>query len=456
MRSFAFLSLAVLSLSAWSPAQEGSIAFKVGTIHTHDFANGPVLKNATLVVHDGRVQTVAVDAEVPFDVLLEEHPEAVIFPGFLEAHTSSGVDRPNENVPVAPFLNIKDSLDPSSFYFEDELRKGVVGMGVIPGNSTIFGGQGRVVSPFGRTVEQMTLAPDMGMKIVFGGRFRWSRSAQIAQIREEIAKLNARLRLLGQRLADQAAADADKERAGEEVEPRKEFDGDDVDISPGFVKFGEDFPGKDMIAAEDLDDTQRYLVHILNGDMRLWLYAPVAADVAAAHQWSKEHDLLEKVVFVVTPAAWKAKDILKTAHRPVFLTPNFAQNLFHIERDPVTYKEVRTFVPKVFTEAGIEFAIGSLAGRMGPDRLAYQVSLCMREGMSRTQAMKTVTTVPARMWGLEDRVGTLKTGADGTFVVLDGDPLKIGTKVLQVWVRGAKVYDRTTDLRLQRLLEGGN
>ena len=37
-------------------------------------------------------------------------PEWVAFPGFVEPHTSSGLDRPNENVDVVPFLKVADSM----------------------------------------------------------------------------------------------------------------------------------------------------------------------------------------------------------------------------------------------------------------------------------------------------------------------------------------------------------
>ena len=54
-----------------------------------------------------------------------------------------------------------------------------------------------------------------------------------------------------------------------------------------------------------------------------------------------------------------------------------------------------------------------------------------------------------------DQIGSrLAEGADGSFVVLSGDPLDFNSQVLEVWVRGDQVYDRNQDERLQRLLEG--
>lgn len=127
---------------------------------------------------------------------------------------------------------------------------------------------------------------------------------------------------------------------------------------------------------------------------------------------------------------------------------------WHVERDPVTWKEVRTFAPAKFHEAGIAFALSSDPGRVGPDRLGYQAALCIREGLPRAAALAAVTSTPAMLWGMQKRLASFEAGADGTFLVLDGDPLGAGTHVLEVYVRGEKVYDRATDARLQRLLEG--
>ncbi len=432
------LLLCSLALTAAAPAQQGSIAVRVGKAFLPD---GSVVQDATLVVRDGRVAAFgpAADVEVPFDVVLHEHPDAVLWTGFYEAHTSNGMDRPNENVPIAPFLDVKDSIDPVSFFFEDSLRRGTVAMAVIPGNDTVIGGRGRVVAPHGMTVEDMTLEADAGVKIAIGPKRGWSRSAQLAELREAELELARDLKEIGARLLHESETRADR---GDEP---------DEDRAPGgFVRFGDDFPGKELITEDDLDDTQRGLVRILNGDERLWVWAPQATDLVHARRWLEDRGLLGNSTFVVTSAAHEAADQLAEMGRPVVLLGD----PWHVVRDPVTREEVRTFAPKVFHEAGVTFALTPDRSRLGPDRLAYQAALAIREGVPAPVALAAVTTVPAAMWGLEDRLASFAEGADGTFVLLDAEPLDPVSHVLEVWVQGEKVYDRNTDERLQRLLEG--
>jgi imidazolonepropionase-like amidohydrolase len=441
-------ALALGLLAAPALAQDGAVAVRAGKVIA---GPGQIIENGTVIVQNGRIVAVGgADLEVPFDVLLHEFPNGVLFAGFAETHTSNGLDRPNENVPVAPFLNVADSIDPISFFFEDELRGGVTALGVIPGNNTVIGGLGQIVSPYGMTVEEMALADTMGMKIAIGPRFGWSRSAQLAELREAEDSLADALRRLGQSLLDQEAAEADAIEAGDDAS-EDEGDGDSQDNTGGYVRFGDDFPGKDLISEEDLDDSQRGMVDILNGDLRLWLSCPSATDVAHGLRWAKEHGF-ENVVYVVSADAHKAADMLAEANAMVALVGG----LEAVEIDPVSGKEKRTFAPKVFAEKGITFSIGSEKNRMGPDRLSYQAALCVREGMSTADAFALVTSVPAKLWGLEGQVGTLVEGAFGNLTLMSGDPLAADSKVLHVWLRGNKVYDRAKDQRLQRLLEGSN
>jgi imidazolonepropionase-like amidohydrolase len=440
--------LAVGMVSTPAFAQQGSIAIRAGKVMT---APGQVIENGTVVVENGRIVAVGgADLEIPFDTLLREYPDGVLFAGFAEAHTSNGLDRANENVPIAPFLDVADSIDPVSFYFEDELRGGTTAIGIIPGNNTVIGGRGRVVAPHGMTVEQMSLSSEMGMKISIGPKWGWSRSSQMAELREAEEALTERLKRLGQKLLDEQADQADAKKAGDEPAEKKD-DADSMDSAGGLLRYGDDFPGKDLISEEDLNDVDRGMINILNGDQRIWLNCPTATDVMHGILWAKDHGLLDQVVFVVSAAAHKAATELAETGRPVAL----GGSLFHIEKDPVTGKEIRTFAPKVFADSGVTLSIASEKGRMGPDRLSYQASTCVREGVSRADALAMVTSNAAILWGLDGTLGVLAEGAYGNMALLDGDPLSSSSKVLKVWLRGSEVYDRESDSRLQRLLEGG-
>jgi imidazolonepropionase-like amidohydrolase len=70
-------------------------------------------------------------------------------------------------------------------------------------------------------------------------------------------------------------------------------------------------------------------------------------------------------------------------------------------------------------------------------------ALAVRAGMSRDKALYAMTMAGARMLDLQDRTGSLETGKDADFLVLSGDPLSVYTKVLETYVEGLKVFDRS-------------
>ena len=63
-------------------------------------------------------------------------------------------------------------------------------------------------------------------------------------------------------------------------------------------------------------------------------------------------------------------------------------------------------------------------------------------GTSRQKALEGRTLAGAELIGLDQRIGSLEAGKDADFIVLDGDPLSIYTKVLQTYVEGQVVFDR--------------
>jgi hypothetical protein len=71
--------------------------------------------------------------------------------------------------------------------------------------------------------------------------------------------------------------------------------------------------------------------------------------------------------------------------------------------------------------------------------------LAVRSGLDEAKALEALTLAGARMLDLEARVGSLEVGKDADFVVLDGPPLSVYTRVQETWVEGSKVFDRATD-----------
>jgi imidazolonepropionase-like amidohydrolase len=72
-------------------------------------------------------------------------------------------------------------------------------------------------------------------------------------------------------------------------------------------------------------------------------------------------------------------------------------------------------------------------------------------GMTWDDALRAVTIVPAELYGVGDRVGSLQPGRQANVVVWSGDPFELGTTADHVIIRGREVNrDSRQDMLTRR------
>jgi imidazolonepropionase-like amidohydrolase len=410
---------------------------------------GHEIKDGVIVIENGRITRVGKQGEVdkPWDATVIGGPSFVAFPGFVEAQTSRGLDRPNENIDVAPFLDIRDSIDPINFAYEDYLRHGVTTLNVQQGGNCVIGGRGMIVRPIGMTVDEMAVRPDYALKLSASPKAGKSAATQSMALRRAFDELKKRLEKQVQDKKDGKARD--KREAmfqGRELEGEK---------AKGKAMDGKGWrvDGLELVPRGEIDEKDVQLLELVEGKRDAFVWCAAAMDVRKGLDLAKQNGFLERTTLVLAGDCWKAADVVAASGRPAILIPP----LLHVELDPLTGKEVETSVPKAFADQGVKFAIASEGfGQTTPSQqvLWYQAALAIGQGLPRDKAIAAVTTVPAEILGLADRVGSLEPGKDGNVLLLDGEPLSIRTHVEFVIVEGKTAYDRSKDIRIKHLLEG--
>lgn len=435
----ALASLCLLATNA--QAGNGKIAIRCGRVITQA---GPDIEHGLIVIEDGRVVSVGKDEKPAWDAEVIDHPELVAFPGYVEAHSTRGMDRPNENIEVAPFLDVRDSIDPINFYFEDVLRQGITTINVQQGPLCVIGGQGRVVKPVGLTVDEMTVRSSSGLKLVSGARPGRSRATQAQVLRKTFAELRAYLEKLV----------SDKKDGKDYARREALFQGRDMDKDEN--KTGREMEGSapwkvadfKSVPRGEVDEKQEPLLRLVEGKIMAFVYCDSGLAVNTALEIARSNGFLANTVLVLDGDAWKAADAIAEAGVSVVL----GQNQLFVERDPLTGKEIETFVPKVFFDKKVRFALQSLNSTA--QSLWFQAAQCVSYGIDRKTALDAVTKTPAEILRLGKRVGSLEPGKDGNVILLSGDPLSVATTVQYVVIEGNLVYDRSKDTRARQLLEG--
>ena len=391
---------------------------------------GDEIESGTILIEDGRITAVAAEVEVPYDAMEIDCSGKVIFPGMMNAHSTSGLDVQNENLPVAPFLDVFDAIDPSRLDFEDALRDGVTSMHVIQGNNCVIGGLSRLVHPIGMQVEEMTQARQLALKMSASPRSGYDRMRQMAVLRETFFELDDYLEQLAESKYEESLKKKDKK----------------MDVGPAEAAER----GRELIEDDDYDDAHANLVRLMRGELAAWIYCGSAQDVVAAIAIATDRDFLDQCVFVLGGDAFKASRELRRADRPVVLDANLTWR----ERDEMTGEVTETFVPEVIRKTGVDFALlPSRDASMAERYLNYQAAVCVRNGMKRDDAIEAITINPARMLGVDDRYGSIEVGKVANLVVFSGDPLDFRSWVEMVMINGIKAYDRADDFRLTEILE---
>jgi imidazolonepropionase-like amidohydrolase len=93
--------------------------------------------------------------------------------------------------------------------------------------------------------------------------------------------------------------------------------------------------------------------------------------------------------------------------------------------------------PARLDRAGVRIAITS-AGLAEKSKFLAAVRRAVHRGLSSESALRALTTTPAELFGVANRIGTIDVAKMANFVVTDGDLFAEKTKVLETWVDGRR------------------
>jgi len=82
-------------------------------------------------------------------------------------------------------------------------------------------------------------------------------------------------------------------------------------------------------------------------------------------------------------------------------------------------------------------------------RMNWEAAKSLRNGVSEVDAMNLITINPAKIMGIDHRVGSLEEGKDADFVIWNGHPLSSFSTPDQTWVDGIKYFDKDEDVLLR-------
>jgi imidazolonepropionase-like amidohydrolase len=183
------------------------------------------------------------------------------------------------------------------------------------------------------------------------------------------------------------------------------------------------------------------MVPYVRGEQPVIFRADREAEIKGAIRFAEEMKL--KPIILGGDDAWKVVSLLKEKNVPVILTGVFSLPLREDDAYDTLYEN-----PAKLQQAGVRFCIST--GDPGAEvrNLPLYAGMAAAYGLSKSDALKSVTLYPAQIMNVADRLGSIDVGKMANLVVTDGDLLEIRTHIRYLFIDGRPVVltSRHTEL----------
>lgn len=397
------------------------LIIKNGTVNT--ITNG--IKKTNILIKGKKIIAVRDDVEDLIDEIkaneVAEEVEIIdaegklVFPGFIDAHThlglwedgmgAEGADGNEETDPITPQLNVIDGINPMDRTFKEAYEGGITSACTTPGSANVMGGQAIAIKTFGKRIDKMVIKNPVASKIAFGENPKscYGANENTPQTRMAIASLlRENLRKAQEYLNDLQDSEVEDEEAAAD---KPEYD----------IKL-------------------EALIPVLKGEIPLKAHAHRADDMFTAIRIAKEFDV--KLTLDHCTEGHLIVDELLEEDYPLIVGPSLS------ERSKIELRNLTFETAGILSNAGKDICIMTDHPVIPLQYLPVCAGFAVKYGMKQEKALEAITINPARVLGIDDRVGSIEVGKDADIVIWDGNPLEIQSHVLYTIIDGKIVYKR--------------
>ena len=109
----------------------------------------------------------------------------------------------------------------------------------------------------------------------------------------------------------------------------------------------------------------------------------------------------------------------------------------HVSLEEMKHWELAPSNPKFLEQNQIVFAL-TTDGLKKKSSFLMNLRKAVKMGLSKKQALKSLTEIPAEMMGVYEELGSLTKGKQANFLITSGDIFEKGESIHQNWIRGKK------------------
>ncbi|MEI7460409.1 MAG: amidohydrolase family protein [Pirellula sp.] len=379
-------------------------------------AAGETIEDGTIVCVDGKIKAVGKTGEMNIPADSKILKCEIVMPGMVDVRTCVGLsgvlnikadsDQLESSSPLQPELRAIDAYNPREELVEYIRNFGVttVHTGHAPGE--LISGQTLIAKTIGNTVEESLLIDGRAIAATLGEGSTKAGKQSPGTRGKQMAMLRA--------LFMEAQEYKSKLAKQNEVKPDKDTN--------------KDKPSEPISRNLKLEA----LVDVLAGKKALLITADRAQDIASAIRLADEFKI--KLWLDSAADAHLMIPEIKAAAITLLLHPSMAR--------ASGAKENLSFQTAAkLHAAGIPFAIqGGFEAYVPKVRvILFEAAVAAAHGLSFDAAIESITISPAKILGIQERVGSIEVGKDADLALFDGDPFEYTTHCVGVVINGQLV-----------------
>jgi imidazolonepropionase-like amidohydrolase len=373
---------------------------------------GARIEGGNILVESGKIKAVGKEIQPPAGAEIIDASGMFVYPGFIDSYTHYGLmeiaaiastsdfrEMGKEN----PELRVVWAINPHSVHFDTGRVTGTTTALVAPAGGT-FAGISALVKMDGWTV------PEMAFK----------------EVATSFINFPMTPRPVGEGVAVQAEAKEDV--TSKLVDKIRDY----LKEARRYLELKKLAAGDPGIKAPEYSAKYEALGSVLDGTLPVIISVEKAKDIELAIKFVQDEKL--KAIFRGCAQGFKVADKIKQSGIPVIIDSLYTGPSEPEDGYDAPYRNVVELA-----KAGvlISFSTGDSPAQ-GKD-LPYHAAKAVAFGLPHEEAIKALTINPARIFGVEDRLGSIEVGKDADLVIAAGDPLDIKTEVKQLVINGRAI-----------------
>ena len=391
--------------------QKRPILLRGGTLHT---VSGDVLEGYDMLFAEGKIITIDEQIQASPETDILEIYEKHVVPGYIAGYTRIGLTEisavkqtndHSETGDINPNVRANVAYNPDSDLIPVTRSNGILVVNSAPSSGRVPG-QSSVMALDGWTWEDATIKHPSAlninwpsMYINYSGKTKKNEKAQLDKYHKEIRKLDNLIRNVRAYHQRRNA----KER---KAEHRQKTDLRLESMIPFVI--------------------HKEPIHVKANDIR---------QIEAAVNWASENDL--NIVIVGGRDAWLNPKLLVRYNIPVILLGVQVTPRRRFEPIHLPYK-----IPSLLQNSGVHFCISLDPGYPMDGHVRTLPDEAMRAstwGLTKNQALRSITLSAAEILGIDNRVGSLEPGKEATFFIAENEPLTQITNPVKAFIQGREI-----------------